>query len=142
MREWREARKAEAVATMEMPADLKRVIENSVALVWTTASKLASAATEAARKEAAAAIDSAEAERDEALEEVGSLEKKLSAKEKEFAQARTLLEQERDSNKILSSDKSALVARLADRDDQIKQLKAELGSLQRELIEIARANKK
>lgn len=95
MREWRDSRKAEVVAALEMPADLKKVIETSVGQVWTTASKLASATAEAVRREADSAIDAATAERDEALAEISYLEdritelqKALDAKEQAISAAR------------------------------------------------------
>lgn len=77
MREWRESRKSEVAAALEIPADLKKVIETSVGQVWATASKLASASIEAVRQDAEVAIEAATAERDEALEEVRRLEEKL-----------------------------------------------------------------
>lgn len=155
MREWRESRKAEVVAALEMPADLKKAIESSVGQVWTAASKLASATIDTVRQEADAAIETATGERDEALAEItrlenqiAELEKALAAKEQEVNQAKTELEQERGQNTKLTTENAALVARVDDRDEQIKGLKTELKearddnkALQGELIEIARKAK-
>jgi len=155
MREWRESRKAEVVAALEMPADLKKAIESSVGQVWTAASKLASATIDTVRQEADAAIETATGERDEALTEItrlenqiAELEKALTAKEQEVNQAKTELEQERGQNTKLTTENAALVARVDDRDEQIKGLKTELKearddnkALQGELIEIARKAK-
>ncbi|MCH9662320.1 MAG: DNA-binding protein [Gammaproteobacteria bacterium] len=155
MREWRESRKAEVVAALEMPADLKKAIESSVGQVWTAASKLASATIDTVRQEADAAIETATGERDEALTEItrlenqiAELEKALAAKEQEVNQAKTELEQERGQNTKLTTENAALVARVDDRDEQIKGLKTELKearddnkALQGELIEIARKTK-
>ena len=56
MRQWREARKADVAAALEMPTDLRKAIETSVGQVWTTASKLASITVDTVRQEAEAAI--------------------------------------------------------------------------------------
>lgn len=155
MREWRESRKAEVVAALEMPADLKKAIESSVGQVWTAASKLASATIETVRQEADTAIETATGERDEALAEItrlenqiAELEKALADKEQEVNQVKTELEQERGQNTKLTTENAALVARVDDRDEQVKGLKTELKearddnkALQGELIEIARNNK-
>lgn len=155
MREWRESRKAEVVAALEMPADLKKAIESSVGQVWTAASKLASATIETVRQEADDAIEIATVERDEALAEItrleiqiAELEKVLTNREQEVNQVKTELEQERGQNTKLTTENAALVARVDDRDEQIKGLKTELKearndnkALQGELIEIARKAK-
>lgn len=155
MREWRESRKAEVVAALEMPADLKKAIESSVGQVWTAASKLASATIETVRQEADAAIEIATVERDEALAEItrlenqiAELEKVLTNREQEVNQVKAELEQERSQNTKLTTENAALVARVDDRDEQIKGLKTELKearndnkALQGELIEIARKTK-
>ncbi len=152
MREWRESRKAEVVAALEIPADLKKVIETSVGQVWTAASKLASATVETVRQEADAAIDAATDERDEALAEISNLEKRIAELQKALAdkdqtinQVQGDLDKERTQSAKLASDNSALTARVDDRDEQIKGLKDELKearsdnkTLQGELVEIAR----
>ena len=155
MREWRESRKAEVVAALEMPADLKKAIESSVGQVWIAASKLASATIETVRQEADSAIEAATSERDEALAEItrlesqiAELEKALADKEQEVSQVKTEQEQERSQNTKLTTENAALVARVDDRVEQIKGLKTELKearddnkALQGELIEIARKAK-
>ncbi len=152
MREWRESRKAEVVAALEIPADLKKIIETSVGQVWTAASKLASATVENIRQEADVAIDAATDERDEALSEISNLEeriaelkKALGDKDQIINQAQEKLDQERVQSAKLASDNSAMMARLDDRDEEIKRLKDELKearndnkALQGELVEIAR----
>jgi chromosome segregation ATPase len=152
MREWREARKADVVAALEMPADLKKAIETSVGQVWTAASKLASITVDTVRQEAEAAITAATDERDEALGEVsrleariGELQQALAEKEKNLQQAQAAVEQERAQNAKLTSDNAALVTRVDDRDEQLKGLKTELKdargdtkALQAELVKIAR----
>lgn len=145
MREWRESRRSGVAAALEMPADLRKVIETSIGQMWTAASKLASASAEAVQQEADAAVAEATGERDEALAEItrlegriAELEKALTDKAQAVEQSRVALDKERVQN-------AASAARVDDRDEQIKGLKAELKEarddnkgLQGELIEIAR----
>lgn len=156
MREWRESKKAEVVAALEMPAELKKVIESSIGQVWTAASKLASATVESFRQEAQESIEAATAERDEALSEITrleskiiDLEKQLSEKEAELNQVKSDEEKAKAQNATLNSENAALVARIEDRDNQIGSLKSEVKearndtkNLQAELIEIAKKSKK
>ena len=109
MREWRESRQAEVVAALEMPADLKKVIEISIGQVWNTANRLASVNIETVRKEADAAIETITGERDEALTEITRLESKvdelvklLSDKEGEVGQVKTGMEKMRVQNAELT----------------------------------------
>jgi predicted RNase H-like nuclease (RuvC/YqgF family) len=154
MREWREARKADVAAALEMPADLKKAIETSVGQVWTAASKLASITVDTVRQEAKAAITAATSERDEALGEVSRLETRISElqqslaeQEKALQASQAAVDKERTQNAKLASDNAALVTRVDERDEQIKGLKAELKesrsdtkALQAELVEIARTS--
>ncbi len=149
MREWREFRKAEVAAGLEIPADLKRVIETSLAQVWTAASQLASAAVETIRQEADATIAAATSERDEALAEITRLEETLADKQQAVNKVQAELEKERGQSAKLVSTNAALTARVDDRDEQIRDLKTELKaarddnkSLQDKLVEIARKAKK
>jgi len=153
MRAWRESRKAEVVAALAMPADLKKAIESAVGQVWTTASTLASVTVETVREDAEAAVEAATGERDEALGEISRLEERLAELQKVVADKDTAIEAvrgeldaERGQNARLASDQAALAARLEDRDEQIRSLQAELKAsredhrtLQGELVEIARA---
>lgn len=155
MREWRESRKAEVVAALEMPADLKKAVETSLGQLWSAASKLATTAVESYRQEAEAAINDATTERDEALSEIQrlearltELEKALSDKEQTINQVNAELDTERTHNAQLNADKAALQARIDDRDNQIEDLKANLKEsrednrkLQGELVDIARKAK-
>ena len=152
MREWREARKADVVAALEMPADLRKAIETAVGQVWTAASKLASITVDTVRQEAEAAITAATDERDEALGEIsrleariGELQQALAEKDKALQQAQAAVDKERAQNAKLASDNAALATRVDDRDEQLKGLKTELKeargdtkALQAELVKIAR----
>lgn len=156
MREWRDSRKAEVVAALEMPGDLKKAVETSLGQIWATASKLAQASVQAYRQEADEAIDAATLERDEALSEIQRLEAKLAELEKVVAdkdqaisKGTADLEAERAKHAKAIVENAAITARIGDRDTQIKGLKDELAearrdnkTLQAELIVIAKEAKK
>lgn len=155
MREWRESKKAEVVAALEMPAELKKIIESSIGQVWTAASKLASATVESFRLAAQESIETATVERDEALSEITrleskmfDLEKQIALKESEINQVKSEEEKARSLNLSLSTENAALNARVDDRDIQIQNLQEEVKDarkdnkdLQAELIEIAKKTK-
>lgn len=152
MREWRELRKADVAAALDMPAELKKAIETSVGQVWTSASKLASMTVDTVREEAEAAIAAVTGERDEALGEIGQLEVRigelqqaLADRDKAVQHAQSALDKERTHSAKLGSDNAALAIRVSERDEQLKGLKAELKesrndikALQADLVEIAR----
>lgn len=156
MREWREGRKSEVAAALEIPSDLKKAIETSLSQVWSAANKLASATVEKVQQEAQVAIDSASSERDEALSEVSRLEERIlelqkvvEDKEKAAQVVKNDLEKERGQASKLSSESAALTAKVEDRDAQVKELKGELAeardhnrSLQAELIALAKQAQK
>lgn len=156
MREWKESRKAEVVAALEMPGDLKVVVERSLAQIWTTASKLAQTSVQAYRQEADETIAAVTQERDEALTEIQRLEAKVAEllktiddKDQAISKGAADLEAERTKNAKVTSENAALSSRIEDRDAQIKTLKDELSesrkdtkSLQAELIAIAKDSKK
>jgi len=155
MRQWRESRKAGVAAVLEMPDDLKRVVEASLGQIWATASKLAQASAQAYRQEADEAIDSATQERDEALLEIqrlearmAEMEKTLADKDQAISKSVADLEAERAQGAKASAENAALTARIEDRDSQLKELKELLAetrkdskALQAELIELARNTK-
>lgn len=155
MRQWRESRKAGASAVLEMPDDLKRVVEASLGQIWATASKLAQTSVQAYRQEADEAINSATQERDEALLEIQRLEARMAEMEKTLADKdQTInksvadLEAARAHGAKASAENAALAARIEDRDRQLSELKELLAetrkdnkALQAELIELARNTK-
>lgn len=156
MREWREGRKSEVAAALEIPSDLKKAIETSLSQVWSAANKLASATVEKVQQEAQVAIDAASSERDEALSEVSRLEERIfelqkvvEDKEKAAQVVKNDLEKERGQASKLASESAALTAKIEDRDVQVKELKGELTeardhnrSLQAELIALAKQAQK
>jgi len=156
MREWREGRKTEVAAALEIPSDLKKAIETSLSQVWGAANKLASATVEKIQQEAQAAIDAASSERDEALSEIIRLEERIlelqkvvEDREKSVQLAQSDLDSERAKAGQLTSENAALKAKVEDRDTQAKEMKSELTearehnrSLQAELISLAKQAQK
>ena len=156
MRQWRELRKAEAAASLEMPEALKKSVETSLARVWITASKLSSDAIERTQQQAQLKIDDIVKERDEALSEIICLEAMILKHEKtqiahglEANQLKTALEKGHIQNIRLASENTALAAVMSDKDEQVNDLKEELKtarkdnkSIQEELIDIARRQRK
>lgn len=155
MREWKKSRKAEVAAALEMPADLKRSIESSLANVWNSASKLATASVESLRKDMESNIQAANDERDEALREVVNLEKtihnlqqSLEEKTKAISEMDTLTSETMAQSAQLTTDIAVLSARIEERDKNLEELKAEMDdtkkrnqTLQDELLKIARKEK-
>ncbi len=152
MRQWRESRKEQVSAALELPADLKKIIETSLGQVWTTASKLASVAIDSVRQEADKNMEAASLERDEALTEitrleaqVKSLEKQLNDKDKDIQAGQGLVEKAHNQSAQLTTENAALTVRVEERDGQISELKNALKeaandnkNLQAELVEIAK----
>ncbi len=152
MRQWRESRKEQVSAALELPADLKKIIETSLGQVWTTASKLASVAIDSVRQEADKNMEAASLERDEALTEitrleaqVKSLEKQLNDKDKDIQAGQGLVEKAHSQSAQLTTENAALTVRVEERDGQIGELKTALKeaandnkNLQAELVEIAK----
>ncbi len=154
MREWRASRKEQVNAALDIPADLKKIIETSLSQVWGSASQLASVAIENVRQDAEKDIVAATQERDEALAEitrleaqVTSLEKQGVEKDKEIQAQLKTLETQRAENAQLTAENAALSVRIEERDGQINELKGSLKEaandnkkLQTELVEIAKGS--
>jgi chromosome segregation ATPase len=139
MRAWRESKKAKVVAALDMPSEMKKAVESSLAQLWSTASKLATAAVESYRLEADEAIEEVATERDEALTEITQLEKRIVELEKVLVnkdlligQVNNDLEKERGRSTQLTIDNAALQVRIADKDSQIDNIKTDLNTSREE----------
>jgi len=155
MREWREQKKAEAVASLEMPVALKVAIEASLSKVWITASQMAFTAVECAEQKAQIKIDDVTRERNEALSEIADLEAKLSRAEKSLTdhecngrQLQVALEAERIQGAKLAAENTSLTSLIENKSEQINGLKAAVTMakddnrrMQEELIDIAKRQK-
>ena len=142
MKEWREARKAEAKTALEMPRGLSQAIHESIGRLWGVATGLAQASFEAHRKEADDAVRYAEQERDEALSEAFNAERvKLESLEGK-------LEREVSRNAELVAENSSLRSDLTARREQLDALRLDMDvvrqdyrSLQAELIDMAKSGR-
>lgn len=133
LREWKEGRKSTQSVVLEMPGELKAVMERQGSEFWQAASRLANEKLITVQTEADNAVADAQAERDETLQEVARLESAmanlgeqvLSAdKQKEEAQAahnQLQTETIRLHEKLAGSQ--AEIGRLRDEVDQVGQEK-------------------
>ncbi len=96
LREWKEGRKTTVAVVLDMPGELKAVMERLGSEFWQAASKLANEKLISVQAEADSAVADAQAERDETLQEVARLESAMASlgdqvlsadKQKEAAQA-------------------------------------------------------
>ncbi len=156
MREWRNARKTQISAALEIPADLKKTIETSLARTWAAASTLASNAVEKAQQEASERVADVERERDEALAEVERLEarfteiqKTLKQKDQEIVTGKNDLEKERQNTQRITIENARLLAQSEERQTLTERLTNELSEarkqttdIQRELVKIAKDKNK
>ena len=78
LREWREGRRTTQAVVLEMPGELKTVMERLGSEFWQSASKLANEKLITVQAEADSAVSDAQSERDETLQEVARLEGSLS----------------------------------------------------------------
>ncbi|MBD2798261.1 DNA-binding protein [Xenorhabdus sp. 18] len=145
MREWRNAKKSEVTAALEIPADLKKVIETSLGQVWTAASKLASVTIDTVRQDADTAIEAVTAERDEALSEITRLEESIADLRKQLAEKEQYVHRmekeqaDKDAQIMrLTAENSSLAARTSEKNEQVQSLKDDYKKLQDQLVEIAR----
>lgn len=146
MREWRDSRKSVIAAALEMPADLRRVVEVSLAQVWASATKIASAASEQYREEAEQAMSEVLAERDEALNEVLQLESRLkelnvAVEEKDASAAKLEFVIKDLQEKIAkkASDIEVISARMSERNIQLDDLKNRLASAELECRDLQKS---
>ncbi len=156
MREWRNARKTQISAALEIPADLKKNIETSLARTWSAASTLASQAVEKVQQEADDRVAGVERERDEALTEVERLEasfteiqKTLKQKDEEIATGKSNFEKERQNTQHITIENARLAAQSEERKalterltNELTEARKQVSSLQRELVKIAKDNNK
>ena len=77
LREWRESRKITQAVALEMPGELKAVVERAGAELWQAASGLANEKLVTVQAEAEVSVSDARMERDEAIREVQRLEAAL-----------------------------------------------------------------
>ncbi len=152
MRHWRESRKTQHEIILEMPPELHRVIERSIAKVWSEANRLVTDSIQQIQHKARQAVATASEERDDALQEIIALERKVEQQMQSIDQSTTQRQQlkaqiiEHELRQAQLTSKTTLLSEwLNDRDAQLQELNAKLEQavsdnkdLQQELINIAR----
>ena len=78
LRGWKESRKVAQAVVLEMPGELKTVLDNLGAEFWGTASRLSNQKLATVQAEAETSVTAAEEERDEAINDILRLEEALS----------------------------------------------------------------
>lgn len=138
MREWRNERKEQITTSIEIPDELKKIIETSLAQVWTTSNNIAFSSIEAIKNESESLIAEANNERDEALEEVQRLEEINVKIEAELKTILAKLDSQIENGNTLKAEKLSLERVLEERKERIAKLEADYEKLQQELIEIVK----
>jgi len=138
MREWRNERKEQITTSIEIPADLKKVIETALAQVWNTSSSIAFSTIETIKTESESQIDEANNERDEALIEVEKLEKDNLSLQDQLRNALANFDKQIEKVNTLQAETMSLERVLVERKERIVKLEADYEKLQQELIEIVK----
>lgn len=141
MREWRNERKEQITTSIEIPADLKKVIETALAQVWNTSNNIAFSTIETIKTESELQIDEANRERDEALIEVEKLEKENLSLQDQLRNIVIKLDKETEKVNMLQAETMSLERVLAERKERITKLEADYDKLQQELITIVKNTK-
>ncbi|WP_028301870.1 DNA-binding protein [Oceanospirillum beijerinckii] len=152
MREWRQARREDINAALQMPDELKQSIQVSLGKIWSTASEQALANTEQIRQQAREEVEEVSTELSEALEEIARLEKRLAESEinadhqakqvvtleQSLAQAKTEQEKLAITNATLAAGQDDKAQQIDLLREELKEARQENKTLQQELIEIVR----
>lgn len=119
LREWKEGRKTTQAVVLDMPGELKAVMERLGSEFWQAASKLANEKLIAVQAEAESAVTEAHAERDETLQEVARLESSLAS----------------FGDKLLTAEKQSEAAKMAQQQTEVEliRLREQLTASQQEV---------
>lgn len=142
MREWRSERKEQTSASIEIPIELKSVIENALAQVWSVSNNIAFSSIEAIKSESNILIDEANNERDEALIEVQRLEDINARLEKELEDKKFDIEAKANQLNEMKAENLSLQRLLDERRERLIKLEADYEKLQQELIVIVKNSNK
>ena len=142
MREWRNERKEQITTSIEIPDELKKIIETSLAQVWTTSNNIAFSSIEAIKNESESLIAEANSERDEALDEVQRLEEVNLKIEAELRETLAKLDSQVEKGNMLQAEKFSLERVLEERKERLTKLEADYEKLQQELITIVKNSNK
>jgi chromosome segregation ATPase len=137
LREWRNASGQRATVAIEMPGEAKAALERAGVDLWKIITTLATEKLTKVQEEAEAAIQAANADRDEALLEIARLETGIEQKDAELAEVLAANEVTTNALNTACDDIRALEINLADK----SRIEAENNRLQAELAELRTDNK-
>jgi predicted nuclease with TOPRIM domain len=141
VKRWKEEQAKQTTALPELPDTVMAAMHKAVADLWTTASSIAGETVERIQCEASEAIAEAKTELQEYTGEVTRLEKALEQAQKANTKTQSALEEALGTATQLATEKTALEARLSDRDTELHRLRDDYEKLQKELVAIAKAKK-
>lgn len=156
MRDWREKRQKEIATVIEIPTELKLMIESSVSQVWQVAVKIAGAEIDSVKEHCLKDIEGVTIERDEAFMEISALELKLNSSNADLVIANQMLQAKTKECEDLKQSNSSINANYLHSQveirgyhkenlylkDQLEEAKANIKELQQELIALAKHQKK
>lgn len=137
LREWRDSKKQRAMVAIEMPGEAKAALERAGADLWKIITTLATERLTKVQEEAEAAINAAQADRDEALAEIERLEAGIEQKDAELTEALAANEVSTNALNDALEEIRALEIQLADK----ARIEADNKRLMTELTELRTENK-
>lgn len=137
LREWRHASGQRAIVSIEMPGEAKAALERAGVDLWKIITTLATEKLTKVQEEAEAAIQAANADRDEALLEIARLETGIEQKDAELAEALTANEVTTNALNTALDEIRGLEIKLADK----ARIEADNERLQAELTELRSEHK-
>jgi chromosome segregation ATPase len=141
VKQWKEEQANQTTPLPELPDSVTAAMHKAVADLWTAASSITGETVERIQSETSEAIAEAKAELQEYTGEVMRLEKALEQAQKANTEKQEELEDALRNVSHLTTEKTALEARLSDRDAEVDRLREDYEKLQKELVAIAKAKK-
>lgn len=132
LREWREGRTISKAIVLDMPGELKIVMERQASEFWQAASTLANEKLITVQREAEAAVIDAQTERDETLQEVARLENSLETFGDKLMTAERQTEEARDAHNQLQTETIRLHEKLAASHNEVGRLRDDLNKASRD----------
>ncbi|MBB1489603.1 DNA-binding protein [Oceanospirillum sediminis] len=153
MREWRQERKEDISAALQMPDELKQAVQIALGQVWSTASDMATAQSEQIRTQAREEVDEISTELSESQAEIARLEKALTERqlsnehqarqlqtlEQTLTEIRTEKEKTDVLNATLTTYQDDYRQQIDTLREELREARSENKALQQELIEIVRS---
>nr|MDT0251534.1 DNA-binding protein [Endozoicomonas sp.] len=126
LREWRDGRTISKAIVLDMPGELKTVMERQASEFWQAASTLANEKLMTVQREAESAVSDAHAERDETLQEVTRLESSLETFGDKLMTAKKQTEEVQVVHNQLQTETIRLHEKLANSQNEVGRLRDDL----------------